>query len=571
MRRSASTCGRALAGCTAGLLGALLPACAGPGPRYFPPAPLWNESGPDGTILRGFDIDGDGRAEYREVIGESGRIQRLEFDTDGDGEIDESVSRWGAPGGALVLDWWASQAGPTARLPAADPSARHLLVVLDSTPFEIVRDLWNQGRLRLFAPPSRVIAPFPVMTDPSLAEFFGVSPCLAVESEYYNGQRLQPGMRNYLVERNAPWVAAIDYHLPPDAHGWAYLFPGLWFRHDLGRIEEHVLTRSGGDFSAYVVSTSGLGSQRGRDGHMAALLAVERLCQGLMYRTRGRLEITLVSDHGHNLVPSRRVSLPEQLQRCGYRARDRIETPQDVVVPEFGLVSYAAIYTRSPAAVARDVVGLEGVELACYAERPAGADEGGVRLPPGRVIVLSRSGRAVIEREGEAFRYVPHFEDPLGLAAVLAELRELGRLDGRGFAPDSDWFTATAEHEYPDALYRLWRAFDGLCVYTPDVLVSLADGYYAGSARLADFIAMKAVHGNLNRRGSSGFVMSTAGELPPVLRITQVREALARIGVRVRPSPGGGVSARTPFCRPSLPVEHAPALRSEDREDAQNR
>ncbi len=529
--------GQVLARCVTGLLCSLLPACAGPGPRYFPPAPLWNESGPDGTLVRGFDLDGDGWAEYREVIGAAGRIERLEFDTDGDGEIDQIVPR----GGMLpvtALEPWEPAVDGAPRRPAADPSARHLLIVLDSTPFEMVRDLWNQGRLRLFGPPSRIISPFPVMTDPCLAEFFGASPCPAVESEYFDGRRLQAGMHNYLKERNAPWLAAIDYHLSPDTHGWAYLFPGMWFRHDLGRIERHVLARSEGDFSAYVVGTSGLGAQRGRDGHVAALLEVERLCQGLMYRTRGRLEITLMSDHGHSLVPSRRISLLEQLQRCGYRARERLETPQDVVVPEFGLVSCAAIYTRSPAAVARDVVGLEGVELACYAERPPPPAEGAGSQRPVRVMVLSRSGRAGIERAGEAFRYVPQFGDPLGLAAILGELRERGRLDGGGFAPDSDWFEATLAHEYPDALYRLWRAFDGLFIHPPDVLVSLADGYYAGSKRMADFIAMKAVHGSLNRRSTSGFIMTTAGELPPVLRMGQARGALGRLGIRVRISPG---------------------------------
>lgn len=523
---------RVRAACTVALLGVLLPACAGPGPRYFPPAPLWNETGPDGTIVRAFDIDGDGRAEYREAIGASGMVQRLEFDTDGDGEIDEIAWRSGALP-VVALEPCEANANATPRRPAADPAARHLLIVLDSTPFEIVRDLWSQGRLRLFGPPSRIIAPFPVMTDPCLAEFFGASPCLGVESKYYDGRRLRAGMHNYLKERNAPWLAAIDYHLPPDTHGWAYIFPGMWFRHDLGRVERYVLARNQGDFSAYVVGTSGLGAQRGRDGHLAALVEVERLCQGLLYRTRGRLEITLLSDHGHNLRPSRRISLLEQLQRCGYRAGDRLETPQDVVVPEFGLVSCVAIYTRSPAAVARDVVGFEGVELACYAERPGPAADGADRVRRGRVMVLSRDGRASIEREADSFRYVPVQGDPLELATVIEDLRLRGRLDGRGFAADSEWLAATIEHEYPDPLYRLWRAFDGLFIHTPDVLVSLADGYYAGSRRMADFIAMKAVHGNLNRLGSSGFVMTTAGPLPPVLRMTQARAALSAIGIRV--------------------------------------
>ena len=64
-------------------------------------------------------------------------------------------------------------------LPACEQ--RHLILLLDSVPYPMMKAYWDAGKFRLFEPPTRTIAPFPVMTDPSFAEFFNYSPLPAVE------------------------------------------------------------------------------------------------------------------------------------------------------------------------------------------------------------------------------------------------------------------------------------------------------------------------------------------------------------------------------------------------------
>jgi hypothetical protein len=240
----------------------------------------------------------------------------------------------------------------------------------------------------------------------------------------------------------------------------------------------------------------------------------------LMYATKGQIDITLMSDHGHNLITSRRIIIDQDLARMGYRVTDRLLGPGDVVVPAFGLVNCAALYTQSPERVAGDLVGVEGIELTCYA------------TDSGDVVVSGRTGRAVVSRRNGALRYTVITGDPLKLEPVIRGLAAAGQVDDEGFVNDAALFAALIDHEYPDVLHRVHRAFNGLIQHPPDVMASLADGYCWGSPFMARFMNVAATHGNLNRRASTGFVMSTAASLPPALRMENLRRELNDRGIR---------------------------------------
>ncbi|MFQ5491663.1 MAG: hypothetical protein ACE5GE_13175, partial [Phycisphaerae bacterium] len=483
-------------------------ACAGPGPKLFPAAPLETRRIDGGNTERLYDTDADGQPDYAERLGPDGVMQQLRFGLDDDAGL------------ATVVDWPA-RLGPISVESADDDAVPHLLIILDSIPFAMVRDLWQQGRFRLFDPPARIISPFPVMTDPCLAEFFGVSPCPGVESEYYDGTRLTSGFGTYLAERNAPWLACVDYHLSPYAHGQVYSKPHRWFDHDLGRIQRLFTGNPGQNFSAYVVSTSALGARFGRNGHQAALVRLDRFCQQITHTFGGRVGITLLSDHGHNLVTSRRIPLERILTRFGYRVGESLRAPGDVVLPGFGVVTCAAIHTQQPAAVAGDLVGVEGIALTLYRD---GLD----------IVVLSRQGRASLSKKENRLRYDPLRGDPLELTAIWAGLGDKGLVDADGFVRDRDLFDATVGHSYPDAIARVWRAFDGLFENTPDVYVSVEDGYHCGSPFMTHWLDLAAAHGNLGTASSCGFAMTTAGKLDPVMRMQDLRTALQALGVPIR-------------------------------------
>lgn len=474
----------------------LLPGClAGPGPRLFPAAPIEVRTTNAGFTERWYDVDGDGSPDYSEVLGAGGRLTRIAY---GDGQR--------TPIETIELD----------AIPPAEQ--KHLVLLLDSVPFDLSVEAWRHGRFRYCAPPSCLISPFPVMTDLSFSEFAGVSPCPGIESEYFDGTQLTSGYEVYAAGGNVPWQRDVDYRLNPVLHAQAYLSPYPWLDHELRQIQQLYRRRAEPVTTGYVVGTSSVGATLARNGHAVAMVRVDRMCQQILYETRGRARFTLLSDHGHHFGDSKRISIRDNLRAMGYRVGSRLREPGDLVVPEFGMVSCVAIHTRAAARrVARDAASIEGVEIAAYMD----GDE---------MIVLNRDGMARVRRGPAGFAYVPESGDPLELGPVLERLRADGQIGADGFVADETLFQATARAAFPDAVYRLWRAFHGLVEHTPDVLLSLADGYHAGSGVQDKMIDLIGVHGSLRPDSSYGFIMSST-ELPSVLRMDQVRPALRSIGV----------------------------------------
>ncbi|MHC4797483.1 MAG: hypothetical protein ACYTF1_12640 [Planctomycetota bacterium] len=475
--------------------------CAGPAPRFLPISEVSNKPLDNGGHQRLYDTDANGKADYCERWSADNVLVSIGYDTDHNGVIDDHIE----------LD----------KIP--QDRYRHLVIILDSVPFSMVRDIWKQGRLRYFPPPSRVISPFPVMTDLSLSEFFGTSPCPGVESAYYDGNYLTNAYTTYLASANVAWKTCVDYRMNHMAHPYAYLDAHSWNRHELRRIQEIFSQRAKEKITVtYMVSTSALGARIGRNGHQAALIRLDRFCQSLMHQYRGRVRFTLFSDHGHALSSSKYIKLPEELMHFGYRVVKKLTGPGDVVIPQFGIVTCASLYTQSPAPLAHDLMGIEGIDLAAFLDD---AD---------KVMVLSRDGQARISRSAAGFSYQPDYGDPLKLLPVIEKLTQAGKADDNGFIQDGTLFKATLAHVYPDALYRLWRAFHGLIAHTPQVLVSVKDGWHCGSPAISGITNLAGAHGNLNSPSSSGFIMTSAGQLPPVMRMENAKEFLIQAGVPLK-------------------------------------
>jgi len=476
--------------------------CAGP--LRFPAEPLDVTAADTGERLA-YDTDADGEADYVAVANEAGRITRIGYAPSG-----------GEPEALVDLD-----AVPAAR-------CRHVVLILDGIGYETVRAYREAGHLRLFHPPARVISTFPAMTDLALADVFRSVRPLGYEARYFDhrANRMAGGDGDYLALLNEDWVRCTDYRASALMDPLSYLFPQHYFKEEMKALVDLLARRDRPVVVAYLVSTAGLGTKHLRQGQREILRALDRLAHQLVWQSRGLVKVTVFSDHGHQLVPAEWIDFRTFLRQRGWRVTERLERPKDVVVIDYGLVTYASFATRDRAGLAEALLEREGVDLVAYPAHEA-------------VAVRSDEGMARIERRGGRYRYVPETGDPLRLADVVEQARDDGLAEADGFLDGRAWLRLTYRHTYPDAVVRLWRAFHGLSEHVPDVIASLSDGYSAGlPSRAARFPEGASTHGDLGRKSSTAFVMSTAGPIPESARPLRARDLPAVLpGLLGRPWP----------------------------------
>jgi hypothetical protein len=488
---------RVLTGLAAGLL--LCWGCAA-GPRF--PAAIETHSEKTETV-RAFDASGDGRVDFWQYLQADGRIHALAYAAD----------QAGCP-------------GPRIDLGEVDPNeCPHFLIALDGVPYDVVDQLYRDGSFRLFHPPARVLCPFPAMTDLALAAVFHTAPCPAYQALYFDrpADRLSDSTAVYLSGRNSPWARAMTYRCSFWWDTLVYLDPQPVFDHELRGMLRAFRGVDAGEAYAYSVGSAGLGTRGGRPAMEAYLRLIDQLCERIVYERQGRVKITLTADHGHDLVENRVISFDQTLIDGGYRSANSLHKPRDVVTIAYGLVTYAEFHTTDPAGVAQCLLKHEDVEFACYPDGDT-------------VIVCNRAGRARITKGARGFVYDAHEGDPLKLAAIIEKLRIAGKVTAAGEIDGAALFDATLEQYYPDPLARVWEAFNGLVENPPDVIVNLRDGACHGSHFFHAMLGKVAsTHGSLNRMNSTAFVLTMLGDLPPVLRSSEVLPALEKL--RGQPQP----------------------------------
>ena len=399
----------------------------------------------------------------------------------------------------------------------------HLIVILDGAPFDVVRRAHERGGFRLFHPPVPVISCYPSMTDLALAEAFGAGPCLGVEALYFDRAKSKLSNANtvYLSGANAPWTPRVDYRCSTAWDAMAYLAPRWVFNHEIRGIARAFRKVESGRAIGYSVGTAGLGTCGGEKAIFEYLEVVDRLCEGVVERRGGKIAISLFADHGHNLTRGRRVSFRKLLEKAGYRWAKSIADPKrDVVCGEFGLVTCAALATADPKGVADVLLEHDAVDLVYY---PRDADT---------VIIRGPKTEARVTMGPAGPRYEQLRGDPLQLAAIVERLSSTGHVAEDGGIDADAMFAATAHHEYPDPLARLWRTSHGLVQHPPDLMVDLHDEYCHGSRFFNTMAGDPAsTHGSLNRANSTAFAMTTRGPLPGALRMTEVLGALEGAGM----------------------------------------
>ena len=461
-------------------------------PRF--PAPISTYQEDDCTVFV-FDVDGNKQPDFWQYQSPDGRKTAIAY-----------AETTGLPIQRIELEKISPNDCP------------HFVLALDGVPFEIVDDMYREGHFRFFHWPSRVICCFPSMTDLALTQLFHAGKCVAYESDYFDrsANRMSDGNAVYLSGRNAPWSRRMAYRCSFWWDALAYLKPQTVFDHEMNGIWNAFHKVEEGRACAYSVASAGLGTRGGRQAIRRYLETIDRLCEQILYERKGRANITLLADHGHNLVENWNVSFRDTLERAGYRVTEELNRPGDVVEVGYGLVTYASFCTNDPVGVATCLLDHPDVEFACYRD---GED----------AVVCSIEGQARIRKTETGYRYEFEGADPLGLTPILETVRETGKITPDGEIDEEALFAATIEHEYPDPLARIWTGLFELVEQPPDVVVNLRDGACHGSSFFEKMIGHTAsTHGSLNRMNSTTFVMTTLGELPPALRSREVLPVLRR-------------------------------------------
>jgi len=453
-------------------------------PVFFPAEPMEAPEQPAPRSL--YDTDGDGRGDFSMLRNERGRVDRVAYDRTGEGTFPEVVD----------LD------------AVRFAQCRHLVILLDGVGYDLVREYYEAGHLRLFHPPSRVIAPYPTLTDPCIEDLFAYLPVKGFEAEYYDHKagRIVGGSRAYLSGENTPYNRLLHYRADLILDAVAYVMPWQVYGKEINDSKRLFDRRQTREVRVYYVSSAGVGTKMGAEGHRMCLGKVEQLVNQVVWETRGLVKVTLLSDHGHSYTPARRVPLEDHLEARGWRITERLQGEKDVAYVRFGLETYAALSAKRPDLLAKDVADCEGVELVSHTAKDG-------------VIVLAPGGEyAAIGHKGGRFSYEPGRGDPLKLKDILAKLQA----DADGYYDADELLAATATHVWPAPLQRLWRAHFALVENPADVIVSLANDYYSGSGGFARFAKVASTHGGLNHRNSTAFILSTVGPLPPVMRSADV-------------------------------------------------
>ena len=383
---------------------------------------------------------------------------------------------------------------------------RRLLLCLDGVPHALIGQAKSRGMFDSFKSPARLLSPFPTMTNVALSAMLGASPPAGYESLYFDRSagELRGGIRKYLGRRTpdkipSSYMDDLDYQEPLPFEFLIYVAPEKIWRADMQRFRERFRAApQNRDYFAFLKATDGLLHAQGPDRLAIALASLDKILLEIQDYCGDETEVVMFSDHGMNLEENRRVNLASTLQRRGF----------EVVIPAFGLCSYAALYCRRHQQIpeiAQASAEVTGVDFAIYKD----AND---------VVIESKRGRARIEYqpETESYRYVMQPGDPL----------ELGPTNN-GFVTETACFERTAGHRYPNALPNIYKSlFTPRVKHTADVLVSMEDGYYYGWSAFGRFVRLAATHGNALQASSNAFLMSTHRQFPAFVRADDAKALL---------------------------------------------
>ena len=406
------------------------------------------------------------------------------------------------------------------------PDARHVIICIDGVGISTISRMRAKGHFKSFHRPSHMISTFPSLTNAALSTILepaGATMTGGYEDNFFDTDANR--MRGGILDRfrsdrfvRGTFRELFDYHPSAFKSGLGYTAPPLSTYleslSDLIRLRQKARNSRQPVFFAYTGATDSLAHVGGETLLRSFLEGLDDTVEDIVRDSKTPVVVTMFSDHGNDFRKYRRAALKEPLRQAGFNLVNKIKDDQSVVLPQFGLVGSAVLFTRdkNEERLARVLAAVEGVDFVAYE-----AD--------GTVHIANRRGNATIEKRGDEYRYVARKGDPLDLLAFTQHTAN-HQNGADGFIKDEDWFALTQNSARPDVVRRIFEGTTQGVLNRASVIVNLEDGYYTGSSLLDTFTILQATHGNIGPEQSYGFVMSTMTELPPYIRAGDLWEAL---------------------------------------------
>src|SRR5688572_9469971 len=113
-----------------------------------------------------YQLNGSAVTNFALLNDAEGRLRTLAYDDDSNGTFDREV-----------------------QLNDANENATHLVIMLDSIPYQAIADAYAGGRFTWFDPPQKVIPPFPTMSGVIFTSIMNAERLPGMINRYYDRQR----------------------------------------------------------------------------------------------------------------------------------------------------------------------------------------------------------------------------------------------------------------------------------------------------------------------------------------------------------------------------------------------
>ena len=449
------------------------------------------------------DMDGDSKIDYVQRLDKTTGVKEAFYlDRDGDGLFEETIEL----DNAFIRRW------------------PHMVFAVDGFPFSQMQFLREAGYFRLFRSIGPMIAPFPSLTGVCWPKILDLDIPEGYEGIYFDQaeNKIMKAPGGHVFDQDNEMISGFQ-------HARAYVSVKAYAEDE---IEDRYQEALAGlvdrkDRFFYFLGTDSAGHRAKDEDFREILIEIDDLIEKVFYAYGCRQRPTIVSDHGNTRIPGTYVDVIGPLEAAGYDHDDELKTDNDFVVPRYGMVGVAAVYTdyQNVKPMAAILSGLEGIDFVVY-------------WSPGGVHVVSSQGEARVKWRKRPFRFFPfrlfsrwfsHAEeflyspitaDPLKLKPLVQQ--SPGLAEDR-FAGEEAWFSATIDHLYPDPLRRLVEACRSNVKNPATLLINFKDGYYsAGPVR--HVAATHGTHGSLSAAASLGIIGTNWSDIPSAVKAEDVNE-----------------------------------------------